>query len=201
MMIIRNRPVSVTIVAGILLFLLGVLLWQATAIDQTLHVALRLPATSRWVAPVLGLTNLGEFDVLGLLSLAVILLLAVRRRRRDALWLFVTLASGRLAIELIKTIVERPRPPVADRLEVVKSWSFTSSHSAGTMLTALAFAMLAGGGAAAMTMAIAVAVLIGWTRLALGVHWTSDVVAGWGFGLLWAGMAWRWLPSTKSRSH
>jgi undecaprenyl-diphosphatase len=193
----RLRPASAILLLGLLLFGLGILLWRATGVDQALRGTWLLPATSAWVPPVLKLTDLGEFAVLGLLALAVILLLAVRRRSRDAIWLAVTLASGRFVIEVIKFIAERPRPPVADRLEVVKSWSFTSSHSAGTMLTALAFAMVAGGGAAAMTTAVAVALLIGWTRLALGVHWTSDVVAGWGLGLLWAGMAWRWLPSSK----
>ena len=196
-----HRSRSALIATGFLLFALGILLWQATAIDQTMRGAWRLSATSRWLPPVLGLTDLGEFAVLGPLSLAVILFLAVLRRRREAIWLFVTLASGRVAIEMIKSIAERPRPPVADRLELVKSWSFTSSHSAGTMLTTLAFAMVAGGTTTAMTAAIAAAIVIGWTRLALGVHWTSDVVAGWGFGLLWAGLAWRWLSIPEPRSH
>ncbi len=56
------------------------------------------------------------------------------------------------------------------------------------MLTCVALAMLAGT-RPALVAGIGFAVLIGWSRLALGVHWPGDVVAGWGFALLWLGIA------------
>lgn len=133
------------------------------------------------------------------LGLVAVALLAARHRVREAAWLFATVATGRLAVEAIKLAVVRPRPPIADRLEVVTSWSFPSSHSAGTAMTCVALALLArrrrAWGAAALA-----TLTIGWTRVALAVHWPSDVLAGWGFGLAWVGMAWRWGPEPTSVS-
>ena len=123
---------------------------------------------------------------LTLLALAV---LAIRRRWRDALWLFATIALGRLVVEIVKQLVHRARPPLADRLEHVGSWSFPSAHSAGTLTTCLAIALVMAGGTPALAAALAFAATIGWTRLALAVHWPSDVLAGWGIGLLWVAAA------------
>ncbi len=91
---------------------------------------------------------------MGPVALAVTLLLLVRGERREALWLFATIAVGRLIVEGGKELVHRPRPPIADRLEHVTSWSFPSSHSAGTMMTALAIALVARGGWAGLLVAM-----------------------------------------------
>ena len=185
-----NRP---AIIAGVLLIVAGLASW-ASGLDLRLHPLLRLSPTSHLLWSAAHLTTLGSFLVMGPLALFVVIGLRVRGRSPDAVWLFATIASGRLAVEAIKLIVLRPRPPIADRLELVTSWSFPSSHSAGTMLTCLAFAV-ASGRREAPPLAIAVALLIGETRLALGVHWPGDVLAGWGFALLWLGVAMRFRPA------
>jgi undecaprenyl-diphosphatase len=175
------------IIAGALLIAAGLLCW-GTGLDDALHDLLRLPLASPLRVPILWLTMLGSLLVMGPLALMVVAALLVRRQPRAALWLFATVASGRLALEGLKLVVMRPRPPAADWLDPVASWSFPSSHSGGTMLTALALALMLNrrGGIAA---AIGFALLIGWSRLALGVHWPGDVLAGWGFALLWVGGA------------
>jgi membrane-associated phospholipid phosphatase len=175
---------------GLLLFAASLLLWWQAPLDGALHHALRLdhgPA----VKPIIRLSSLGGLLVMGPVALAVALLLLVRGERRAALWLFATIAVGRLIVEGGKDLVHRPRPPVADRLEHVTSWSFPSSHSAGTMMTGVAIALVARGGWAGLLVALLAAATIGWTRAALGVHWPSDVLAGWGFGLAWVGVCWR----------
>lgn len=177
------------IVAGVLLVVAGLLSW-ATGLDLVLHPMLRLSPASPLLWPVAHVTNLGGFLVMAPLALLVTIALLVRGRRDAALWLFVTVASGRLVVEGLKLIVMRARPPLADHLERVTSWSFPSSHSAGTMLTCLALALVSGRRGPPFV-AIACAVLIGWTRVALGVHWPGDVLAGWGFALLWLGLAMR----------
>jgi len=56
-------------------------------------------------------------------------------------------------------------------------------------MTCVALALLFGRGDGAILVALLAAMFIGWTRVALGVHWPSDVMAGWGIGLVWIGLA------------
>lgn len=184
-----SRPL---LIAGALLTLAGLACWL-TGLDDALHSLLRLPLASPLRPIVLAITRLGSLLVLGPLALAVVAWLALRRQGHAALWLLATITGGRLAVEGIKLLVERPRPPQADWLDIVASWSFPSAHSAGAMLTAIALAAIAGT-RGAMAMGVAFAMLIGWSRLALGVHWPGDVLAGWGFALAWTGAALRFLP-------
>lgn len=156
-------------------------------IDARLHYSLHLsPALG---AVVVRLSALGGAAVMIPVALVGCTFLLVRKRRADAAWLFLTIAIGRLGIEGLKLVVSRPRPPVEDWLEHVHSWSFPSSHSAGTMMTCVALALLFGRGDGAVLLALFAALFIGWTRVALGVHWPSDVMAGWGIGLVWMGLA------------
>jgi membrane-associated phospholipid phosphatase len=185
---VSDRPSSWMIVSGLLLLALGLACWWFGA-DIPLHRALRLAGAT---APnVVLLTDLGGLAVMGPLALATLVLLLWLRRGADALWLALTIVSGRLAVEGLKLVMMRPRPPRLDWLEIVKSWSFPSSHSAGTMMTCLALALLFGRSRLAMAAALLAALSIGWTRVALAVHWPSDVLAGWGFGLLWMGASLR----------
>jgi len=185
-----DRPL---LIAGALLSTLGLLLWVAAPIDCAIHHAVLLARHGWAVRQALWFTSLGGLLVMGPIALLVAGWLFWRRRRAEALWLILTIASGRLVVEGVKLLVQRPRPPIADRLELVTSWSFPSSHSAGTMMTCAALALLWGRPAGWIAALIA-AGAIGWSRVALGVHWPSDVLAGWGFGLLWVGAASRWLP-------
>ena len=193
-----DRRLALTLaLLGVLLFAAGLLLWWQAPLDLALHFALWLghgPADK----PVVRLSALGGFLVMGPLALAATLLLLLRGERREALWLFATIAVGRLIVEGGKDLVHRPRPPLADRLEHVTSWSFPSSHSAGTMMTGVAIALVARSGWAGLLVALLAAATIGWTRAALGVHWPSDVLAGWGFGLAWVGVCWRYGAPTRS---
>jgi len=182
---------------GVLLFAAGLLLWRDAPLDRALHHALLL-AHGPAVKPVVRLSSLGGLLVMGPIALAVTLLLVVRGDRRGALWLLLTVGIGRLIVEGGKELVRRPRPPIADHLERVTSWSFPSSHSAGAMMTAVAIALIARGGWAGLLVALLAAATIGWTRAALGVHWPSDVLAGWGLGLAWVGVAWRYGGPTRS---
>jgi membrane-associated phospholipid phosphatase len=172
--------------AGGLLILAGAACWWFGA-DWRLH---RLLLASGPAAPrIVFLSALGGFAAMGPVALVAFALLLWRRRTADAVWLLLTIAIGRLAVEGIKLVVMRPRPPSDDWLEIVKSWSFPSSHSAGTMMTCLALALLFGRGNRAMIVALLAALAIGWSRIALGVHWPSDVLVGWGFGLAWLGLS------------
>ena len=105
--------------------------------------------------------------------------------RRLAVWAVVTTAAGALLGVVLKLLVHRARPSFPDPVSVAGSYSFPSGHALGSFLGAgvlLAVALPALGRRAralAWTAAVAVVLLTGFDRVALGVHYVSDVLAGW----------------------
>lgn len=134
------------------------------------------------------LTKFGGWAILSAITIVAAILLAFTRRMRAALLLFMVF-GGRLLVELQKVLVDRDRPGVSPHLEAVHSMSFPSGHSANAMITYLGIALLLPVGqrnrAIAVGIALAAILQVGWSRIALGVHWPSDVIGGWAFGLLW----------------
>jgi len=92
---------------------------------------------------------------------------------------------------LIKGLVGRPRPPVADRLAVVHSSSYPSEHAAQALATwgMLALMLMAGRSARARALLAAgaalIAFVVGLTRLYLAAHWMTDVLGGWALAGVW----------------
>jgi undecaprenyl-diphosphatase len=133
-------------------------------------------------------TQLGGWIFLTVVGLAAVIALAFKRRRRSAL-LLVMLFGGRMAVELHKLLAGSPRPPIAEQLVRENSLGFPSAHSANSMITYVAIALLVPvaqrNRAIAVVLGVSLAVMIGLSRIVLGVHWPSDVVGGWAFGLLW----------------
>ena len=140
---------------------------------------------------VIALTSLGSAPVLLAVLAGAAVLLVVRAMAWRAAWLLSVVLGGRLIVELAKDLVERPRPPLAVSGVVAHGWSFPSAHAGNTTITclalAVAFAATASPAArrAIFALAAATAIAVGSTRLWLAVHWPSDVLAGWLFGLGW----------------
>ena len=136
-----------------------------------------------------------------MLSIAVLSVagaLLVLGRWRRAIAPIVACASGGLVVTLVKTIVDRPRPTLVPHLVEAAHASFPSGHSADSAtvyMTLAALATHATRDPALRRYLVALAVLligmIGCSRVYLGVHWPSDVLAGWSFGTLWAIGWWR----------
>jgi undecaprenyl-diphosphatase len=108
-----------------------------------------------------------------------------RGRRRVAIWLAVTMAIGGALGVVLKVVVARARPTFTDPITVAGGYSFPSGHALNSMLfvaclVVLWYPRLRGGarvGAWAATFAFIL--LVGVDRVGLGVHYVSDVVAGW----------------------
>ncbi|QEH78535.1 phosphatase PAP2 family protein [Sphingomonas sp. C8-2] len=194
------RP-SPLMLSGLILMIAGLALWRlAPELDLTLLALFRLDSMSPAVPAIRGLTMLGGLSLLAPFALVVAAGLALHGDRRRALWLVLTVATGRLAVETAKFMCARGRPPLAGRLDDVSSPSFPSAHAAGALLVWLALAMLFDRQRRfLLPTTVAMAAAIGWTRLALGVHWPGDVLAGFGLALVWAGLAERWLPPAPVR--
>ena len=94
-----------------------------------------------------------------------------------------------------KTWVARVRPDLEPHLVVVKTQSFPSGHATSSMILYLTVALALTAGTRwqrpAAAGAILLSLLIGTSRVMLGVHWPSDVVGGWAFGMLWVLVALR----------
>ncbi|RSU65281.1 phosphoesterase PA-phosphatase [Sphingomonas sp. S-NIH.Pt1_0416] len=138
------------------------------------------------------LTALGNNTTLWLITLLVSGYLAAAKRFRAFVQLVLATASGGLMTSSIKALVGRTRPTVVTHLVEVHSASFPSGHA---MNTAFVFGTLSIIAARSkvdrrsrcyiLAAALTLIVLIGASRVVLGVHWPSDVLAGWTIGLLW----------------
>ncbi len=142
-------------------------------------------------------TALGSATVLTFVVLAVCGALVARRQRHALALLLAATIGGRLLNVGLKAAFARPRPSEALHLTVVRSASFPSGHamdSATIYLTLAALlATLVQGRRLKLYfvgLAFACTFLVGVSRVYLGVHYPSDVVAGWTAGLAWATLCW-----------
>lgn len=116
------------------------------------------------------------------------------RRRQAAAWLALGMAGGTLLNLGLKQIFAAPRPDLLPHLDIVHSYSFPSGHAAGNMMFFGLVAMLAARRSVTVAAGLMIA-SIGVSRVWLGVHWPSDVTAGWIEGLGWLALCRVWLPT------
>jgi undecaprenyl-diphosphatase len=148
----------------------------------------------RWLeGAALDLTALGGWVVLGLTVLAVTGYLLLHGLRRNALFVFAASAGGWMLNWALKAAFDRARPDIVPHLREVMTSSFPSGHamtSAAVYLTLGVLLMRIAEGRLAryycLAMALLVTFLVGASRVVLGVHYPSDVLAGWLAGTCWA---------------
>ena len=186
---------------------------DTTTVDEQLLLMLRAPTDSSdplgppWVEDLArDITGVGGAAVLTLLTAASAGFLALQRKRHLALYVLAAVASGALVSTLLKMGFDRPRPDLVPHGQIVYTSSFPSGHS---MLSAVAFLTLGALLASSQTnlrlrvylisLAVFLTVIVGVSRVYLGVHWPTDVLAGWTAGAAWALLCWALAEKLRRR--
>lgn len=164
----------------------GLLIWRD---GQALH-----PPGPPWMLEMVrDFTALGGVLLRHLFALAAIGALLFLRLRREAMLLALTVAGGWAVNSALKLLIGRPRPTIVPHLTEAGGNSFPSGHSFNAAVVyiaiALAFAAISPIRRVRWTIigaAMATSLLIALSRVWLGVHYPSDVIAGWLGGAAWA---------------
>ena len=143
------------------------------------------------------LTGLGGPTVLTLLTLVTGGFLLLDGKRQMALFVYGSVAGGLLLSTILKALFERPRPDIVPYAADFSSASFPSGHSMLSAVTYLTLGALLARSqrrkrlkAYFLLMAFLLTLLVGLSRVYLGVHWPTDVLAGWTAGGSWAIVCW-----------
>jgi undecaprenyl-diphosphatase len=178
---------------------------ETRAFDETVLLAFRdrnnpsYPIGPVWLQIMFrDVSPLGGYAVVTLISLTVTGYLLMDGKRAAAILVLVSVGGGAALSNLLKFAIARPRPDLVARLVEVNTTSFPSGHAtlaAVTYLTLGALLSRLEGRRRAkiyvLTVAVALTFLIGVSRIYLGVHWPTDVLAGWCVGSAWAMLCWR----------
>ncbi|MET3900915.1 undecaprenyl-diphosphatase [Devosia sp. UYZn731] len=169
------------------------------AFDQAILLSLRQPNDlahpigPAWLAEAArDVTALGGVPVLSLVVLIAVLFLTLSHRRSTAMLLAASVASGAIVSTILKFVFDRPRPDIPGVAHMVSA-SFPSGHSALSAIVYLVLGVILYDLSkdptvrrAIIAVALVLSLCIGLTRIYLGVHYPSDVVAGWSLGGAWA---------------
>jgi undecaprenyl-diphosphatase len=171
--------------------------------DRILRALRRPDDPSKLIGPVWlaeaarDITALGSVPVIALVTAAVVGFLAMDRKFAAMIFVLVATSSGLVMSELLKAAFHRPRPQVVPHLMPAFHSSFPSGHSMMAAVVYLTLGSLLARLLAAprlkfyvLSAAVVLTVLVGTTRVLMGVHYPSDVLAGWAAGVVWACLCW-----------
>ncbi|MEW5423392.1 phosphatase PAP2 family protein [Amorphus sp. 3PC139-8] len=177
---------------------------EAHEFDEAILLSLRVPGDNADpIGPpameeaIRDLTALGGYAVITLIAVVAIGYLLILRRWPSVVLVFVSLAGGAALNSALKHAFGRPRPDLVAHLVEVQTLSLPSGHAMISAVTYLTIGALVARAqpnrtlkAYTIAVAVALTLVIGLSRIYLGVHWPTDVLAGWCMGAAWAMACW-----------
>lgn len=191
----RVAPLAIVALVGAAVFALLALTYDQTFVgdlddDVARWVASHLPAWVEWLARPFSWAG----GWIGLVASGVVMGVVLARERAwiDLAFLITAFAGSQLLANGMKPLFERPRPGFGSAIPLPHSASFPSGHSAAAVACVGALVVLLDERLAPERQrtalwagAVVLGIGIGLSRIVLGVHWVSDVVAGWALGAAW----------------
>jgi undecaprenyl-diphosphatase len=225
---ILSRPPELDVLAAIFVFAVASFSFlklvseiregDTRAVDKAILLALREPGDPsnpigpQWLETITrDLTSLGSPTVLALITIAAVGYVWLDGKRAVALFLVAAVAGGAILESLLKLGFARPRPELVSHLVSVNSFSFPSAHATMSTITYLTLGVILARVQQRRRMKLYIlaiasilALLVGLTRIYLGVHWPTDVLAGWCVGTAWALGCWlvaNWMQNRGALDH
>jgi membrane-associated phospholipid phosphatase len=180
------------------LLILSVVAWlctevwekEAFSLDRSLLLWIHQFANPQLDGVMLFVTALGNPGMIITVFMSTIVWLGMKRRYADGIRFSIACGGGLLINQVMKLFFAKPRPELWTRLISEHSFSFPSGHAVGSMVVYGFIAYILAKDlpvyrryiyAAASILIMA----IGFSRLYLGVHYPTDIIAGYGVGILW----------------
>lgn len=202
-------PVAITAIGGVSFYLFLKLASEVgegelQGFDRAVLLALRNPADPNdplgpaWLEETVAeITSLGGYPILVALIAVVAGYLLVVRKFGPALFVMLSVGLGTVVSQLLKLAYDRPRPDLVNHLVAIHTSSFPSGHATMSTVVYLTLASLIARlsddwrvRVYVISVAVLLSLAVGVSRVYLGVHWPSDVMAGWALGAAWASLAW-----------
>ncbi len=220
---LEEKKVTYNLIIPGLIFVLLVILFSFIAyqaatgnsryFDENILLMLRengdkaTPAGPFWLKKFfIDITAFGDVTALTIITTLSFLYLLLKRHSSDALRFVITIITGDALLTILKLTFARPRPQIVPHLVDVSSFSFPSGHATMSAAVYFSLAVLISSfnrqksitNFAYVSSAVLVSV-IGFSRLYLGVHYPTDVIAGWITGIAWVILFYYILPAVKFR--
>ncbi len=183
----------------------------SSSTDTEILKSLRVPGNPAlpagpvwWLIFFKSITFLGNEIFLTLFVLAAAAYFYINKRRNFAFLLIISAAGGSILELILKEIVKRPRPEIVSHLVEPYFWSFPSGHAVISIAVYMMFFIIISTIVKNQSVKILIAVLsavmvllIGFSRVYLGVHYPTDIIAGWSVGCFWVSLCLLWYRSKK----
>jgi undecaprenyl-diphosphatase len=196
--------VAAILILGLLVLASEVFEGETMAFDRAILISLRTPGDLAdpvgpvWLEIMMqDLTSLGGTTVLTIVTFIAGGYFLVARQYGAAILTVATVAGGTLVSNSLKLIYVRPRPEIVAHIVDVHTFSFPSGHAMLSAVTYLTLGALLARWAPDKRRAVYILIVaafltvsVGISRVYLGVHYPTDVLAGWGLGAAWAMLCW-----------